>query len=168
MNNANGTILDVRSLLANGGCPFDEIMGVAAKLESGGTLTLIAPFEPVPLYAALATAGLVANGRAMEDGSWTITITRVREACGEVNSHGTSGCAHATEIPVVLLDLRELEPPEPMIRALERVASLKPGQALIALTRFRPVHLLQTLDKRGLRFETLEQADGTWETTIAL
>lgn len=61
MNNpTNGPVisLDVRPLLAAGEEPFDAIMAAVAELPSDGILEITAPFEPVPLYKALAAHGL--------------------------------------------------------------------------------------------------------------
>lgn len=49
--------LDVRPMLARGEEPFAEIMEAAARVPAGGALELLAPFEPVPLYAVLAARG---------------------------------------------------------------------------------------------------------------
>lgn len=60
MNNpATGpvTSLDVRPMLAAGEEPFDIIMAAVAALPPDGILEIIAPFEPVPLYAVLRARG---------------------------------------------------------------------------------------------------------------
>ena len=51
------TSLDVRPLLAAGEEPFDAIMAAVAALPPDGILEIIAPFEPVPLYAVLRARG---------------------------------------------------------------------------------------------------------------
>ena len=66
----------------------------------------------------------------------------------------------------VVLELRDLEPPEPLRIALETLATLPPQTAMIARTRFRPVHLLSVLEDRAFSWETIEQPDGSWETSI--
>src|SRR5690242_5309983 len=72
----------------------------------------------------------------------------------------------AVDSDPVLLDLRDLEPPEPLRIALEALATLPSGATLIARTRFRPVHLLSVLDDRGFAWETAGLGDASWETTI--
>lgn len=52
--------LDVRPILARGEEPFETIMQRARQVEAGQRLVLLAPFEPVPLYQALAPLGFEA------------------------------------------------------------------------------------------------------------
>lgn len=52
------TLLDVRPVLEQGGEPFVRIMEAAAAIKPGGTLVIIAPFEPVPLYDQGVTVSL--------------------------------------------------------------------------------------------------------------
>lgn len=68
--------LDVRPLLAAGEEPFSLIMSTAGALATGATLDLIAPFEPVPLYAKLGPRGWAHHVRAVDvDGSTTVRFT---------------------------------------------------------------------------------------------
>lgn len=58
------------------------------------------------------------------------------------------------------LDLRRLPAPEPLLRALEAVDALLPGQWLDVLTPMLPRPLLAELDARGLRWNASDCADG--------
>jgi len=58
------------------------------------------------------------------------------------------------------LDLRDLPAPEPLLRALEAVDALLPGQRLDLLTPMLPRPLLAELDARGLRWSASGCADG--------
>jgi uncharacterized protein (DUF2249 family) len=147
--NLNVHELDVRPIVAARGAPLGAILAALDALPPGGALRLIAPFEPVPLYAKLAAMGFDHTTRERDDGAWEILFTPRRAAPEPV-----------------LLDLRALEPPEPLRRALETLAALPAGGVLIALTRFRPVHLFSILDERGLAWETHEEAEDCWETII--
>lgn len=142
--------LDIRPIVAARAAPIGPILSAIDTLPADGALRLITPFEPVPLYRKLGEMGFDHATRQRDDGAWEVLFTR----------HG------ATPPEPVLLDLRNLEPPAPMQRALEAAAALPDHGVLIALTRFRPVHLLSVLDERGLAWETNEQADGSWETII--
>lgn len=68
--------LDVRPILAEGGEPFVLIMETAAPLQAGESLLLTAPFEPVPLYAALAQRGFTHQTETVNAGEWWILFTR--------------------------------------------------------------------------------------------
>lgn len=65
----------------------------------------------------------------------------------------------ATPLPVEL-DLRGLPAPEPLLRALDAVDTLSPGQGLTLLTPLLPRPLLAELDARGLRWQVSDCADG--------
>jgi uncharacterized protein (DUF2249 family) len=142
--------LDVRPLLASGQGPMGAIMEAVQALAPGQALRLIAPFEPAPLYARLGDRGFTHLTRRRDDGSFEITFT----------------LAASRRPAPVLLDLRGLEPPQPMMRVLEELGSLAEDGAIVALTRFRPVHLLEILEERGYAAETAEQPDGSHETIV--
>jgi len=67
---------------------------------------------------------------------------------------------------VLTLDLRGLEPPQPMVRILEAVENLPPDVELHARTDRRPVHLLAQLHQRGLVVESEPHPDGGQLTRI--
>lgn len=70
------TTLDVRPTLASGGEPFVEIMEAAEKIKPGETLTLIAPFEPVPLYGVLEERGFSHETTQIAADEWVVQFTR--------------------------------------------------------------------------------------------
>jgi uncharacterized protein (DUF2249 family) len=67
---------------------------------------------------------------------------------------------------VVVLDLRELPPPEPLQRALEAVAALPIGGRVTVLTRFRPAHLIDQLQARRCGFTAASIGAAGWQTMI--
>lgn len=68
--------LDVRDELAAGGEPFVRIMEAAATIPSGQSLVLVAPFEPVPLYAALGGRGFTHETECVAADEWVVKFTR--------------------------------------------------------------------------------------------
>ncbi|HLH54691.1 MAG TPA: DUF2249 domain-containing protein [Verrucomicrobiae bacterium] len=64
------------------------------------------------------------------------------------------------------LDVREFEPPQPLMKTLEAVASLPQGVTLRLHTRWRPALLYAELEKRGFTSQSQEQPDGSYLTTI--
>lgn len=68
--------LDVREDLKQGREPFQKIMATVAALEPGEEFELIAPFEPVPLYAVLEQRGFDHETEAGDDGSWRVRFYR--------------------------------------------------------------------------------------------
>jgi hypothetical protein len=68
--------------------------------------------------------------------------------------------------PVVELDLRSCEPPEPLLKTLEAAAVLPVGNLLRIHTRWRPALLYAELEKRGFTSQSEDQSDGSCITHI--
>jgi len=68
---------------------------------------------------------------------------------GEAMEHGGD---------VVVLDVRDLEPPEPMVRTLEALERLPAGATLVQINVRVPQFLLPRLEERGFTYEVREQA----------
>jgi uncharacterized protein (DUF2249 family) len=66
--------LDVRSILASGGKPYDHIMSCVDQIRDGDTLVVHALFEPKPLVTQLAARGLRCVTRLEAEDHWTVTI----------------------------------------------------------------------------------------------
>ena len=69
-------ILDVRPELEQGGEPFVRIMEAATAVKPGETLVIVAPFEPVPLYAVLEGRGFAHETERMAANEWVVCFTR--------------------------------------------------------------------------------------------
>lgn len=68
---------------------------------------------------------------------------------------------------IVELDVRELEPPEPMQLALAAIAVLGTGEKLRMLHHREPYPLYSILEQRGFSHRTTELADGSYEILIS-
>jgi uncharacterized protein (DUF2249 family) len=68
--------LDVRPDLERGDEPFARIMEAAATIAPGQQLIIIAPFEPVPLYAVLLGQGFTPQTTRHSADEWAVTFTR--------------------------------------------------------------------------------------------
>jgi len=64
------------------------------------------------------------------------------------------------------LDLRGLEPPEPMLRILTALEAMPGGTGFRARTDRQPIHLFPELIARGASYTSEAAADGSWITTI--
>lgn len=64
------------------------------------------------------------------------------------------------------LDNRGLEPPNPMIRTLEMLETLSPGEVLVIHNDRVPVYLLPQLADAGAEYEIEELADGSARVRI--
>jgi hypothetical protein len=122
--------------------PAEVLDGVVERLETlppGGALKLEVGFEPAGLMASLTERGLDAGACECARGVWSL----------EVRPSGSPE----------IVDLRDLEAPEPLERMLEAAARLGPGDSLLArLPRF-PRMLLPQLARRGLPWEIYEERD---------
>ena len=66
-----------------------------------------------------------------------------------------------------VLDARFLEPPEPFVKTLEMLATLKEGESMV-LQLFREPHpLYRILVQDGYRYSTELLDDGTFEVLIS-
>ncbi|MFN8124314.1 MAG: DUF2249 domain-containing protein [Thermoleophilia bacterium] len=122
--------LDVRPLLAAGTEPFAAIMEAVAALGQDEVLVLRAPFDPRPLHNVLGKRGFARASRELAPGDWEVRYWR----------------------PEVLLDVRGLEPPEPLERTLAALEQLPPGGVLLHVNDRVPAFLLPELDDRGFTY----------------
>lgn len=162
--------LDVRPILRDGGEPFSVIMGAVAALAPGQSLRLLATFKPIPLFQVLGARGFEPSAREIGGGDWEVIFTPVVAAAqpglgGEDPSLRTGSEADWPE-PRREFDCRGLEPPEPMVKTLEGVESLVPGQTLSALLPREPLFLFEELEARGHEWRGSSEPDGSYRILI--
>jgi len=133
--------LDVREGLRRGEEPFARIMAAVKALAPDHVLVLRAPFEPVPLYDVLGRRGFAHWTERHAPDDWSVWFYR---------EPGRR----------TVLDVRALEPPQPMVRVLEEAERLGPGDELEVRHERRPVFLYPQLDERGFVHETDEPEPG--------
>jgi hypothetical protein len=132
-------LFDARSVGLGSAEVLDAVIERLEALSPGGALKLEVGFEPAVLLASLTERGFAAEACECSRGVWSL----------EVRPSG------APE----MIDLRDLEAPEPLERMLEAAARLAPGDSLLArLPRF-PRMLLPQLARRGLPWEIYEERD---------
>lgn len=66
----------------------------------------------------------------------------------------------------LFLDNRGLEPPNPMIRTLEALEQMAPGEVLVIHNDRVPVYLLPQLADAGADYQVEEQSDGSARVRI--
>jgi uncharacterized protein (DUF2249 family) len=160
------TVVDVRDDVRRGEEPFAKIMAAVRTLGSDRVLVLRAPFEPIPLYDVLAKRGFAHWTQRHAPDDWAVWF--YREAVGGIGETTRDQAAvgapptlsgntpHAVEV----IDVRGLEPPQPMLRVLEALERLEPEERLEVLHDRRPVFLYPQLDDRGFLHETDEPEPG--------
>ncbi len=162
--------LDVRPILREGGEPFSAIMEAVAALAPGQSLRLLATFKPIPLFQVMGQRGFEPSAREIGNGDWEVIFTPVAAApAAEPEGAGQAAAAGGEDTwpePVVELDNRELEPPEPLVRTLEGVEALQPGQTLAALLPREPVFLFEELEARGHGWRGEFEPEGHYRVVI--
>lgn len=131
--------LDVRPILASGRDPLTDILAALTPLAAGALLVVTAPFRPRPLEALLVGKGHWVTAVGGEGGAWSLLI----------GVHGA--------VPIV--DLRDLEPPEPLQRAVAMGRGLHAGQGAFVHTPRSPRWLPQQLHAIGCQCDWVELAD---------
>jgi len=180
---------DVREDLRAGREPFRRIMAARRSLPAGGVLRVRAIFEPVPLYRVMANQGLGHWTERLGPEDWRVWFFEPGrfgsasddpgepsgeeravedEAVGEGRAEdgragrdgqgGGSGSGRAAD--EIVLDVRGLEPPEPMVRTLEALEELPEGGILLQVNTRVPRFLLPRLEERGFTWEIDDRSDG--------
>jgi uncharacterized protein (DUF2249 family) len=165
--------LDVREEIRNGREPFAKIMQTVAGLKDNEQLLLIAPFEPAPLFAVLAQRGYSHQSKPTPAGDFEVlfTLSSADSAKSEASAARPqpppgSPPRSCNGTPVIEVDARGLEPPQPLVKILEALATLPEGARLRARTDRRPMHLYAQLEERGFVGESEEQKDGSFVTHV--
>ncbi len=155
-------LVDVRDDIRRGVEPFARIMEAVRALGGDEALVLRAPFEPVPLYGVLGRRGLAHWTERLGEGDWAVWFYR--------SSAGAAPAAREEAVrPAarpIRLDVRGLEPPQPMLRVLERLDTLGPDEELLVVHDRRPMFLYPQLDDRGFLHETRDVGPGHVEIRI--
>jgi uncharacterized protein (DUF2249 family) len=164
--------LDVRDDLKRGREPFSLIMQTVSGLKENEDLLLIAPFEPTPLFRVLSQHGFSHQAKTTAEGDCEVLFTRnpdepASPAPAPTEAPRAPKQAACTGSPVLEVDARGLEPPQPLITIMEAVATLPEGVRLRAFTDRRPMHLYAELEQRGFHGESQEQPDGSFVTHIS-
>ncbi|KPV42238.1 DUF2249 domain-containing protein [Alicyclobacillus ferrooxydans] len=140
--------LDVREILLAKGEPFQVIMEAIGSLQSQDVLQLHTTFDPAPLKKVLGKQGFQNCLHKKSDDHFVIQFYR---------SEDTRPFWH--------LDNRGLEPPQPMVRALEWLDTedgLVNGEQGLEIWNERvPAFLLPELEERGLQFDINDLENGT-------
>jgi hypothetical protein len=127
---------DVREELRAGREPFQLIMAARAIVPEGGCLAVRATFEPAPLYRVLGKQGFSHHTEQLADDDWRVWFY--------------------TELPV--LDVREMDPPEPLVHTLAAIQSLPENGTFVQINVRVPQFLLPKLTEQGFVYEVREIA----------
>ena len=150
--------LDVREDIRRGEEPFARIMAGVKALGPDQVLVLRAPFEPIPLYGVLGKRGFAHWTERHAPDDWSIWF--YRGGAADAGAAAPEGAGDAGADRARAIDVRGLEPPQPMVRVLEALDRLARGARLEVLHDRRPVFLYPQLEERGFAHETDEPEPG--------
>jgi len=71
-----------------------------------------------------------------------------------------------TDSASIVIDARNMLPPEPLERTLEGLDELAPGETLLLIIARQPVPLFDVLDRNGYRYEITTRDDGAFGILI--
>ncbi|MFB6142225.1 MAG: DUF2249 domain-containing protein [Halorientalis sp.] len=77
------------------------------------------------------------------------------QQAGDLARRGLEATDAPTDAPREVLDTRDLGPPDPLTKTLERLPELAEGTVLVQLNDRAPQHLYPKLEDRGYDHETV-------------
>jgi uncharacterized protein (DUF2249 family) len=161
--------LDLRDDMRAGREPFSQIMTAVRELADDQVLCLRTIFEPVPLFAVLAKRGFLYESQQEAPEDWCVWFWHGEAEPPVVNEARPTVASDTDEMPVAppatdrtaseqthWLDVRGLEPPQPMVRTLAALETLPEGHELVQVNARIPQFLLPVLAERGYVFSVDE------------
>jgi uncharacterized protein (DUF2249 family) len=164
--------VDARPLQRSGEEPFSAIIAALRQVPVGQVLLLLSTIEPIPLYDVLGQRGFAHWAMRYDHDDWAILFLNTGKPSAPTAPTPTPAPPEERDTPApapsatITIDVSELVPPEPLIRIMERLAELTPGETLLVNHVRRPIHLYPRLDAEGYRHETREVAPGHVEILI--
>jgi uncharacterized protein (DUF2249 family) len=158
--------LDVRSILESGVDPFQNIMASVKHISDDEILLIINSFEPNPLYSVLAKKGFE-HWTENDNGLFKIYFYRGKEIVRTENSQTQKSTSNEVDYKnVIQLDVRELVPPEPMIKILETLSQVDEYTALLVHHHREPMMLYPKLEERGYQAVSNKIEENYFEVMI--
>ncbi len=152
--------LDVREDLKNGREPFSRIMAAVDALPEGNVLHLRATFEPAPLFRVLGKKGFSHEARENGSEDWSVWFWKAAVGAAPASADLSRSVPDARTIAdlqsipnTTVIDVRGLEPPEPMMLTLTALETLPEGHQLVQVNERVPQFLLPILAERGFGIE---------------
>lgn len=143
--------LDVRPVIDSGRDPFSDIMNFIKELKDDEIFLLVNSFEPIPLYSVLGKKGFEHYTEKNENVFKVYFYKSVPGESTNINSsEGFNENNGQTDITnVIEIDVRKLEPPEPMIKILEMLEQVDEKTLLLVHHHREPMMLYPKLEERG-------------------
>lgn len=143
-------LLDVRATISSGRDPFLDIMAVVKNLKDGEVLHLINSFEPLPLYTVLKNKGY--EHWTEKEGNVCNVYFYTEAEKNIIETKSGPGEKTNDEVDydnLIEIDVRNLEPPQPMINVLEKLKEVDERTVLVVHHHREPAMLFPKLEERG-------------------
>ncbi|KAB2842549.1 MAG: DUF2249 domain-containing protein, partial [Melioribacteraceae bacterium] len=138
-------------VIDSGRDPFSDIMNFIKELNDDEIFLLVNSFEPIPLYSVLGKKGFEHYTEKNENVFKVYFYKSVPGESTNINSsEGFNENNGQTDITnVIEIDVRKLEPPEPMIKILEMLEQVDEKTLLLVHHHREPMMLYPKLEERG-------------------
>lgn len=125
--------LDVRPIINSGKDPFLDIMNKVKSLKEDEVLLIINSFEPIPLYTVLGEKGFD-HYTEKEDEAFKVYFFKSSSGKNISDKKSKSKISLSEFENVIELDVRELPPPEPMMKIFEKLSEVDKKQFYLFIT----------------------------------
>ena len=167
IDNAKLKKLDVRSIIDSGKDPFIDIMSFIKELGEDDIFLLVNSFEPIPLYSVLEKKGFdhftEKNENVFEVYFYKAELIKNPEAEDDKEQSADKEYDLSN---VIEIDVRELGPPEPMIKILETLSEVDEKTLLLVHHHREPMMLYPKLEERGYQAVTNKIEDNYYKVVI--
>ncbi|MEQ8696725.1 MAG: DUF2249 domain-containing protein [Bauldia litoralis] len=165
VDEAGAVSQDVRPLLDAGQDPLQEIMSASRSVREGGTLIVDAPFDPAPLRRVLCRKGFVSYAREIAPDHFRVYFLLNRDLADRDADAAAGGAGDTPgEAPVwreqgeTHIDVRGLEPPQPMLSILQLLDRAEANATVIVHHEREPIFLYPELSERGWQWQRIAAA----------
>lgn len=158
--------LDARPIIDSGKDPFLDIMNKVKSLKDDEVLLIINSFEPIPLYTVLGNKGFN-HWTEKENGVFKVYFYKEKEIIqSKISTEQKSSSKEIDYKNVIELDVRELTPPEPMMKILETLSQVDENTVLLIHHHREPMMLYPKLEERGYEATTNKIAENYYKVII--
>ena len=156
--------LNVIPELDAGRDPFNLIIKTLGGMKEDQVLHLIINFEPVPLYTVMKMKGYD-HTTEQSGGLWHIYLSKGGAAAPATAVAG-QGEPAASEPTTIEIDVRGLEPPEPMVKIIELLPQVGVNTTLLVHHHREPLMLYDKLEHLGFQASAEKINEGYYKVRI--
>ena len=161
--------LDVRPIINEGKDPLSAIMSFAKTINDDETFLLINSFEPIPLYTVLGKKGFNHFTENLAD-VYKVYFYKTHKdefSDADKNNNVETFSINLNDYKnVIEIDVRELPPPEPMMKVFENLNQIDENTLLLVHHHREPLMLYPKLSERGFKAQSNKINDNYYKVFI--